>query len=335
MKADPVVPAIAAAPPPPTRPLAVPAIALACVVALALAPSVLPGFVSDLIAKALVMAIFAMSLDLLVGCTGLVSFGHAAFFGIAAYATAWASKLVPGGTNLLLALPLAVAASALAALLVGALALRTRGVYFIMVTLAFSQMFLFLFQDTPLGGGSDGIYLAGTAQLVLGSASVEFGDPLHFYALALVLATLTALGLGHLLRTPFGQVLAGIRLNEQRMRSLGYRSFGYKLAVFTLAGACAGTAGYLSAAQYGFVNPESLAWHYSGLALLMVILGGSGRIWGAALGAFAIVLLQELFALQTKHWQLPMGCAIVAIVLFAPGGLRRLLERAWQRVASR
>ncbi|MDT3671500.1 MAG: branched-chain amino acid ABC transporter permease [Aromatoleum sp.] len=284
-------------------------------------------FYAELVAKVLILAIFAMSLDLLVGFTGLVSFGHAAYFGVAAYAVA---LLTPqyDPANLWLALPLSIGAAALVAFLIGLFVLRTKGIYFIMVTLAFAQMAYYVFHDTPLGGGSDGIYLNFKPDASIGGwAPFDLNEPLHLYYFV-VAALLFVFGLLKLvLRSPFGRVLVGIRSNEHRMLSLGYATFRYKLAAFTLAGALAGVAGFLYAVLFGFVTPEYLSWHKSGDVLLMVILGGMGNLVGAIAGAVAIVGLQEVFTGWTKHWQLIMGLTIVAAVLFMPGGLTAVPAR--------
>jgi branched-chain amino acid transport system permease protein len=275
----------------------------------------------------MILAIFAMSLDLLAGYTGLVSFGHAAYFGIGSYALGLAAQ---GATapNLWLTLTGAILASALAALLVGSLVVRVKGVYFLMVTLAFAQMFHFLFHDTPLGRGSDGISLSQRPEATL--AGVRLFDPANAYhvyyvVLAIVLGVFLFLAL--LLRSPLGRALQGIKSNEQRMLSLGFPVARYKLAAFTVAGGLAGLAGYLNALQFGFVNPELLSWHQSGNVLLMIILGGLGRLYGGVLGAFAFVLLEEFFQLVTTRWQLPFGLTIILLVVFLPGGLGSLVDR--------
>ena len=290
------------------------------------------GFYTEMLAKVLILAIFAMSLDLLVGFTGLVSFGHAAYFGVAAYAVALLTpKYDPA--SLWLALPASVAAAALAAFLIGLFVLRTKGIYFIMVTLAFAQMAYYVFHDTPLGGGSDGIFLNFKPDAAIaGWAPFDLNEPLHLYyfIVAAMLAVYVLLKL--VLRSPFGRVLVGIRSNEHRMLSLGYATFRYKLAAFTLAGALAGLAGFLYAVLFGFVTPEYLSWHKSGDVLLMVILGGMGNLAGAIAGAVALVGLQELFTGMTKHWQLLMGTTIVAAVLFMPGGLAALPRRLAARL---
>ncbi|MET0328310.1 MAG: branched-chain amino acid ABC transporter permease [Luteimonas sp.] len=291
--------------------------------ALALFPLGATGWGVDLISKIMILAIFALSLELLVGSTGLVCFGHAAFFGIGAYATVLLSPASGAGSALVL-LPAAVLAAAIYALVVGALSLRTQGVYFIMVTLAFAQMAYYVVHDTPLGGGSDGIYLY--TRPVLGSL-VDLGKPMTLYYA--VWATLIAMFglLALLLRSRFGRALAGIRDNEQRMRSSGFRTYPYKLAAFVVSGAIAGLAGFLFAVKDGFVNPEMLSWHQSAAVLLMVILGGMGHLRGALVGAFVFVLLQEFFKSSAvfgdfaKHWSLGMGLSIIVCVALLPKGL--------------
>ena len=299
---------------------------------LAAFPLIGSTFYIQLGAKIMIMAIFAMSLDLLVGHTGLVSLGHAAYFGLAAYMLALITPKYEAA-SLWLTLPVAIVAAAAAALVIGFLVVRTRGVYFIMVTLAFAQMLYSLFHDTKLGGGSDGIYINIRPELTVGSIKpLDLEDPVQFYYLVLMFMLGVYAFLNKLRCAPFGRALAGIRANENRMRSIGYPVFGYKLGAFVLAGALAGLAGYLAACQFGFVNPEILAWHQSGTVLMMVILGGMGRFHGAIIGAFAYILLQELlsasamFGAYAKHWQLAMGSLIVLIVLVLPRGLADLLE---------
>lgn len=294
---------------------------------LACVPLTGESFYTELIAKTLVLAIFAMSLDLLVGFTGLVSFGHAAYFGVAAYAAAQLSPKYEAA-SLWFLLPASVGLSALVALFVGLFVLRTKGIYFIMVTLAFAQLAFFVFHDTPLGGGSDGIYLnvKPTAEIA-GWVPFDLDNQTHLYYF--ILATLVAvyLFLGRILQSPFGRVLVGIKSNEHRMQSMGYMTFRYKLAAFALAGGLGGIAGFLYAVVFGFVTPELLSWHQSGNVLLMVILGGMGNLVGAIAGAFIFTGMQEVFATWTKHWQLVMGSVIVAAVLFLPGGLAAIPGR--------
>jgi len=295
--------------------------AAAALALLAVFPFAGATFYTELVTKMMVLAIFALSLDLLVGYTGLVSFGHAAFFGIGAYALA---LLTPksAAASLWLTLPAALLASAIAAFAVGFFVVRVRGIYFIMVTLAFSQMFYFVFHDTAFGGGSDGISINFKPDAAIGGFTpFDTRDAVHVYYFVLALLVAAFSFLRIVLRSSFGHALTGIRSNEQRMRSLGFPVYRYKLAGFTLAGTLAGLAGYLSALQFGFVNPELLSWHQSGNVLLMLILGGVGSLYGALVGAFAFVGLTELFQALTRHWQLMLGTAIIALVILLPGGL--------------
>jgi branched-chain amino acid transport system permease protein len=284
-------------------------------------------FYLQLLTKVMIMAIFAMSLDLLVGYTGLVSLGHAAVFGIAGYALALVQpKYDP--MSVFISLPAALAVCALFALITGALVLRTRGIYFIMVTLAFAQMAYFVFHDTALGGGSDGIYINNKPVVGWGDhLLLDLENRVTFYYTVLVLMLAVYFLLARILRSNFGHALQGIRMNEHRMRAIGFPVFRYQLGVYVLAGTLGGLAGYLSAAQFGFVNPEILSWHQSGAVLMMVILGGMGTLSGPVIGAFVFVLLEEFFKDDTvfgpiaKHWQLMMGGLIVLVACFLPRGL--------------
>jgi branched-chain amino acid transport system permease protein len=278
-------------------------------------------FYVELVAKVMILAIFALSLDLLVGYTGLVSFGHAAFYGIGAYTLGLMTPKYEAA-NFWLTLPAAMFAAGIAAFAVGVFVVRVKGVYFIMVTLAFAQMFYFLFHDTKFGRGSDGISMNFKPVAAIGGFTpFDLSNATHVYYCVLVLLIAVFVFLHIVLRSPFGRALQGIRSNEHRMRSLGFPTYRYKLASFTLAGALAGLAGYLSALQFGFVNPELLSWHQSGNVLLMLILGGVGSLTGAVVGAFAFVALTETFQALTRHWQLLLGGAIILLVIFLPGGL--------------
>jgi branched-chain amino acid transport system permease protein len=284
-------------------------------------------FYLQLLSKIMLMAIFAMSLDLLVGYTGLVSLGHAAFFGLGAYAL-WFLSPKYGAANLYLSLPLAIGGTGLAALAVGLLVLRSSGVYFIMVTLAFAQMFYYYALGAKWMGGSDGayVYVRPDASLA-GWAPFDLGNYLHFYYVALVLLALVYLLLRMIVASPFGRVISAIRSNEGRTRALGFPVFRYKLASFVIAGALAGLAGYLDATQFGFVNPDLFGWRLSGAVLMMVILGGMGSLHGPILGAFVLVLLEDYLSGATRHWLLPMGLFIIFAVLLLPRGLRGLLAK--------
>ncbi|MCG2593331.1 branched-chain amino acid ABC transporter permease [Ramlibacter sp. XY19] len=305
-----------------------------CLVALVAFPFVATDFYAAMVARMMILGIFAMSLDLLQGVTGLVSLGHAAYFGLAGYALAF---LTPEGSAVSLwwTLPAAVAASGLAALVIGFFVVRTHGIYFIMVTMAFAQMVFYLFFDNKVLGGSDGIYINFKPNALL----FDLENKKAFYYFTLAMLVLVYLFLRRLLFSPFGRALAGIRVNEHRMRAMGFGTFGYKLAAFTLSGALAGLAGYLWGAQTGFVNPELMGFHMSAHAIMMVILGGMGNFAGAIVGAFAFEYLlhvaKDLPQVGSfnagKHWQLWTGLFIVLVVTFAPRGLLGVLERVLRR----
>jgi branched-chain amino acid transport system permease protein len=313
------------------------------VLALALWPLVTGSFGIDLVTKTMIYAIVALSLELLVGTTGLVCFGQAAFFGLAAYA---AVKLSPEGApaSLWWLLPASMAIAAAYALVVGALSLRTRGVYFIMVTLAFAQMAYHVVHDTPLGGGTDGIYLYVKPVAAVGASTwIDLDGPLTMYYFVLASLGVVFALLAVLARSRFGRALAGIKANEQRMRALGYSTYPYKLAAFVVSGAIAGCAGFLFAVKDGFVNPELLSWHLSGAVLIMIILGGLGHLRGAVIGAFAFALLQEFFKSEAifgafaKHWLLGLGLTIIVSVALLPRGLIGMgdvLRQRWRRGAT-
>ena len=296
----------------------------------AMAVALLPAFVSpyglDLVVRIAVYAIFALSLELIVGAAGLVSLGHAAFLGLGAYATVLVSG--DAGAPLPVVLAVSITAAAAYALFVGALSLRTRGVYFIMVTLAFSQMAYFVFHDTSVAGGSDGIFLSAKPTLQFaGTTLLDLGRPLSMYYLVLGVVVAVYAFLAVLLASRFGHALAGIRVNEQRMRAAGFSTTFYKLAAFVIAGALAGLAGALLAIKDGTVNPELLAWQESGIVLLMLILGGVGSLRGAVIGAIAFTLLKEVYQSEgivgpmASHWQMSLGLTIIAFVALLPKGL--------------
>ncbi len=310
-----------------------------CFGALALYPLLGGKYGVDLVTKIMIFAVFALSLELLVGGTGLVCFGQSAFLGIGAYAAVLLSPQSGAASALWLA-PVCALAAALYALAVGLLSLRTRGVYFIMVTLAFAQMAYYVAHDTPLGGGTDGIYM--TMKPTLGPM-IDLDKPLVLYGFVLACLIIVFALLSLLLRSRFGHALAGIRVNEQRMRATGFSTFGYKLAAFVISGAIAGLAGFLFAVKDGYVNPELISWHVSGNVLIMIILGGIGQFRGAVIGAFAFALLQELFKSDAifgdfaKHWQLGLGLTIIASVAVLPRGLAGLPQQfmSWRgRVAA-
>lgn len=300
---------------------------LILLVLLAGLPLLVEGFYLQFATKILIVALFALSLDLLVGHAGLVSLGHALFFGLGAYTLMLLSPQA-AGASLPLSLAAAVGVAAVAALVVGALVLRTSGVYFIMVTLAFAQMAYYAVHDSKHLGGSDGKYIYVRPVLeVFGWQPFDLESRLHFYYFALFLLGIAFVAVRILLRSPFGRVIAGIKANEHRMRAIGFATYRYKLACFVAAGALAGAAGWLAAAQEGVVNPEMLSWHQSGQLLMMVILGGTGTALGPLLGAGAFKGLELVLQGMTRHWQLALGACIILAVLLLPRGLSQLFPR--------
>ncbi len=303
------------------------------VIALAFVPLSADKYWVKLVTRMFVLGIFAMSLDFIVGYTGLVSFGHAAFFGLAAYVL----HLVSGedeAVNLLWALPTCLLASGLAAAVIGALSVRTRGIYFIMVTLAFAQMLFYFFHDSDIAGGSDGAFIYIKPVVAIGNVTILDLDgrgALYFFSLGSLVALYAFLVM--ILRSPFGQVVQGIKVNEHRMRALGYNTYYYKLVSFIIAGVLGGYAGFLFACIDGFVPPELLGWRESGLALVMVILGGVGTLFGPVLGAMALLGVEELFRERhifgplADHWQILLGTFVIAVVLFMSNGIGGQLLR--------
>jgi branched-chain amino acid transport system permease protein len=271
--------------------------------------------------RILIFALAATSLNLVLGFGGMVSLGHAAFFGIGAYVAALCQQA--GLNEALLALPLAMAAAGLFALLVGAISLRTRGVYFIMITLAFAQMVYYLFVSARAWGGDDGLALSG--RMTLGGWPLTDDTALFYAALgALALAVHLC---GRLADARFGRTVQAIRENEVRMEALGYPVFRYRLACFALGGAVAGLAGALLANLTGLASPNLLQWTQSGTLLVMVIIGGVGSLYGGVLGAAALLLLEELLVGFTEHWHIALGLLLLGVVLFAPRGLAALFGR--------
>ena len=296
-------------------------------IALMALPFFAEGFYLQFATKILIVALFALSLDLLVGHAGLVTLGHALFFGLGAYTLMLLSPQA-AGASLPLSLGAAMLVAAAAALVVGALVLRTSGIYFIMVTLAFGQMAYYAVHDSKHLGGSDGKYVYVRPVLeIFGWRPFDLEQRLHFYYFALCLLAGFFVLLRIALASPFGRVLAGIKANEHRMRAIGFATYRYKLACFVLAGAAAGVAGWLAAAQEGVVNPEMLSWHQSGQLLMMVILGGSGTALGPLLGAGAFKGLELALQGMTRHWQLALGIFIILAVLALPRGLAQLFPR--------
>ena len=297
--------------------------------ALALLPLAHVRYLTTTLTEVLIFALFAMSLGLLVGYAGLVSLGHAAFFGTAAYAVGLVSTRV--SPALLLTLPAGVAAGTVTALLIGVFVLRATGVYFLMLTLAFAQMaFAVAHQWSWLTGGTNG--LSGIPRPTI--PGVDLGGAVPFYYLVLLVVVSAAAVLRRILGSPFGAALIGIRENEARMRAMGFDTFRLKLAAFVLAGAAAALSGALYAYYNGFVSPDELYWTRSGEVLVMVLLGGAGTLIGPAVGAGVVLILQNLASSFTARWTMILGAAFILVVLLAPGGLAGLVEGRWARSSS-
>lgn len=294
--------------------------------ALALLPALFAAlgepFLTVILTRALILAIAALSLDLLLGYGGLVSFGHAVFLGIGAYSAG--IMAARGLTDLALQLPVALAVAAGFALVAGAISLRTRGVHFIMITLAFGQMGFFLMSSVSALGGDDGMALAARSTLF---GLPVLGGSLSFFYAALALLALAWALLRAVAASRFGRVLTGARENELRMRAIGFSPFRYRLAAYVLSGMIASVAGVLLANHAGFVSPGYMAWGRSGELIAMVVLGGMGTLTGPVLGALAFVLGEEALARLTTHWRLFFGAGIVLVVLFTRGGLMGMMQR--------
>ena len=296
--------------------------------ALASVPTWAPRFWVYIATQALIFAIFAMSLDFLLGYAGLPSFGHAAFYGVGAYACALvALRHVDGLIPLLL---VGSVAAALFAAPIGALSLRTSGIYFLMLTLAFAQMLWGLAVNwTSLTRGTDGLIGIPRPTLAgLDALDISLYERGPFFYLCLVVAVLCFLLLQMLARSPFGKTLEGIRDNERRMRALGYPSFRFRFAAFVIAGAIAGIAGSLAAMSNGYATPDLLYWTVSGLALVAVVVGGERSLVGPVLGAFAVLFAQLGLSTYVARWELILGGLFIAFVLFVPRGLVGLARRA-------
>jgi branched-chain amino acid transport system permease protein len=291
-------------------------------------PYLIPPYYMQFATKIMIMGIVAIALNLVVGFGGLVSLCHAAFFGIGGYALALTTPKYEAAA-LWLTLPVAMAASAFAAFFIGALSLRTRGVYFIMVTLAFGQMLYSLLHDSPLAGGSDGAFIyVKPSTALLGYAGPDLENAKTFYFAVALALCFTSLLIWQLVRSPFGHALAAARDNERRARSIGFPIFRMRLAAFTISGALAGLGGYLAAAQYGYVVPDMLGWHQSATVLVMVVLGGMEGVLGPLFGAAALLGMEEVLKASTEHWKLAEGLAIIVLVIAYPGGLRQLIAFA-------
>ena len=295
--------------------------------------------------RILIFAVAAISLDLILGFGGMISLGHAAFFGIGAYVVAilnWHAQqetallgFIPGSRNILVTWPAAVIAASAIAFVVGLISLRTSGIYFIMITLAFAQMIYFFFVSLRAYGGDDGLRFSGDIDFIdaaanaLGDAGFDpatWFDTLFYYLVfALFVAVLYAAY--RLVNARFGMVIQGCRENERRMRAIGFPTFRYKLTCFTIAGGLAGLAGALFAAHESYISPSIMHWTRSGDLIIMVVLGGMGTLIGPVAGATLFLLLEKFLPDYTEHWPIVFGPILILIVLFAKGGIYGSLAR--------
>ncbi|HEY1369333.1 MAG TPA: branched-chain amino acid ABC transporter permease [Gaiellaceae bacterium] len=305
------------------------AVRLAVLALLAVAPAMLDTYRTFLLTEILIFGLFAASLDLLLGYTGLPSLGHAGSFGVGGDAAGLLALHVTSNAFAQLAVALGVAAGV--ALVTGVFAVRSRGVYFLMLTLAFGQLLWVLALNwTSVTGGSNGIYGLPAPTLAGGSTWLSLSDHFYWYTLAVFLSGYVVLKL--VVASPFGRSLAGVRGNEERMGSLGYSVPLTKLAVFTLAGGIAGFAGALACQQSKYFSPDGMAFDVSAVAVVVIVIGGQRTLLGAVLGAaFYYIMRDQLSDVLSSHWQLVLGLVFVLVVYLLPGGLvsggRRLRAR--------
>ena len=278
-------------------------------------------FYLDLARRIMILAIAAVSLNLILGYGGLVSFGHAAYIGIGAYAVGILGFY--GIFNGWLHLLVAIGASALVALAIGAVSIRTSGIYFIMITLAFTQMLYYLGISVAEFGGDDGMRLKRRSQLGI----VDLNDPVQFYYLALVLMLLSVLLVTKLVNSRFGMVLRASKSNEARSRAIGFSPYPYRLVAFVIAGAMCGLAGALYGNHTNYITPGLMSWQQSGDIMFMVILGGMATTAGPVLGAFVLLLVEDLLSSWTQHWQVILGPLLILSVIFFRRGLAGIFSK--------
>ncbi len=288
--------------------------------ALVLAPIVATAagepFYIEFLTRIMIFAIAAVGLNFILGFGGMVSFGHAAFIGLGAYVVGLA--MYHGVTDGFVHLALVIVIVGFAALVIGAVCLRTGGLYFIMITLAFAQLLFFVGVGLKQYGGDDGFTFRGHSTF---ASWLDLGDPVTFYYLVWsVLAGLLFL-IYRFVRSRFGTALAGIRSNEQRIRALGLPTYRYRLAAFVISGVVCGISGALLANLTQFVSPAYMHWTRSGELLVMVIMGGFSSVFGPVLGATLLLLLEEILSSYTEHWQIMLGPILILVVLFAKAGL--------------
>jgi branched-chain amino acid transport system permease protein len=294
-------------------------VAVLALILVAMTPALGQPYLTRFATSVLIFGLVAMSLDLLVGYGGMVSFGHAAFFGLGAYTTAVLG--FHGIHSAFVAAPAAIAAASAAAFVIGGISLRTSGVYLIMITLAFAEMLFYIAHALAIYGGDDGLKVVRNSMIPV----INFNNPTTFFFAVLLVFLASFLLSFRLTRSRFGRVLQGIRDNPQRAESLGYDTYLYQLVGFVIAGALAGMAGMLHANLNEYVSPDLLNWVQSGDLLIMLILGGVGTLIGPVFGAAAYLFLQEILSMYTGHSMLMLGPVLLLVVLFSSGGIYALL----------
>jgi branched-chain amino acid transport system permease protein len=280
-------------------------------------------FLLTLFTRIVILALAAVSLDLILGYGGMMSFGHAVYLGIGGYAVGILAH--EGVVSGFVQWPVALAASALFALVIGALSLRTRGVYFIMITLAFAQMAYYVAAGLSRYGGDDGLTIYKRSQFV---APLNLSNKTQFYYVCLVLLFASIYLVWWLINSRFGMVVQGARSNDLRMRAIGFPTFRYRLVCFVIAGTMCGLAGAMLANHTEFVSPSMMYWTRSGDLIIMVVLGGMASPFGPLIGAVALLVLEEALSGITEYWQIILGPLLLLVVLFAHGGIDGLLKLA-------
>ncbi|MGD0333941.1 MAG: branched-chain amino acid ABC transporter permease [Xanthobacteraceae bacterium] len=282
------------------------------------------SFVMTLFTRVLILALGAVSLNLIMGYGGMVSFGHAAYLGIGGYAVGILAK--EGIGSGFVQWPVAIAVSALYALVVGVLSLRTRGVYFIMITLAFAQMIYYVAIGLERYGGDDGLTIYQRSGF---GGLIDLNNKTVFYYLCFALLMAGIYLVSRLINSRFGLVIRGTRSNERRMRAIGFPTFRYKLVCFVIAGALCGLAGALLANHTSFISPALMHWTRSGDLIVMVVLGGLGSLFGPLIGAVAFLLLEEVLSRVTEYPDLILGPVLLLVAIYLHGGIEGLLQ--WRR----
>lgn len=279
------------------------------------------NFVLILVTRIIILAIAAVSLNLIMGYGGMVSFGHAAYLGIGGYVVGILAY--EGIASGFVQWPIAILVCGLAALIIGTLSLRTRGVYFIMITLAFAQMIYYVGSSLSRYGADDGLTIYRRSQFT----GLNLSNKVQFYYLCLALLVLSLLLVWRLVNSRFGMVIRGARSNDRRMRAIGFPTFRYRLTGFVIAGMMCGLAGALLANHTEFISPAAMHWTRSGDLIIMVVLGGMGSLLGPVIGSVTFLVLEEVLSRVTEYWQIILGPLLLAVVLYARGGIDGLLAR--------